>query len=261
MHNEKPPVYGTVLLKAADILNVISTSIEPLTLNEISQETKITVSTTSKILDTLQLLEYVHRNPKDKKFSLGVGLIQLSNAAQMQFDIIRDSYFSLKSLFDQFHETVHLGMLRDNKILYINKFSSSENNKLMLSKIGSTRELYCSAMGKAILASFNDEKKRDYIDSVKLTPFTEHTITEKSILNEEINNIQLLGYATDNREIEDHLFCIGAAIKTRKDRSPIYAFSVTIPYYRLSDELKNNLIENVLKTKESIEKITLSSYH
>lgn len=259
MTTEKPAIYGTVLLKAARILNVISTSTEPLTLNEIAQESDITVSTTSKILDTLQLIEYVQRNPKDKKFSLGVGLIQLSNAAQMQFDIIRDSYFSLKSLYDEFHETVHLGMLRDNKILYINKFSSSENNKLMLSQIGSTRELYCSAMGKAILASYNDEKRRDYIDSIQLIPFTEHTVTDKNQLIEEIKTVQEQGFATDNREIEDHLFCIGASIRTRQDRSPIYAFSVTIPYYRLTDDLKNQLMYNVIETKKAIEKITLST--
>lgn len=260
MPNKETPVYGTVLLKASSILNVIANSTEPLSLNEISQECGFTVSTTSKILDTLQLIEYVHRNPSDKKFRLGVGLIQFSNAALMQFNIIRDSYFALKALFDEFHETVHLGMLKDNKIIYINKFSSAENNKQMLSQIGSTRELYCSAMGKAILSSYSNEKRRDYIDSINLLPLTEHTITDKSLLNQEIISVQNNGYATDNREIENHLYCIGTTINTRHDHSAIYAFSVTIPFYRLTDDLKNKIIEQIIFTKSEIEKITLAAY-
>lgn len=255
---ENTPVYGTVLIKASNIIDVIAKSTEPLTLNQIAQQCHYTVSTTSKILDTLQLIEYVQRNPINKKFSLGVALIQYSNAALMQFDIIRDSYFSLKALFDEFHETVHLGMIKDNQILYINKFSSPENNKQMLSQIGSTRELYCSAMGKAILSTFSETMLKGYIDSIQLVPFTENTIIDKSKLSEEILNVKHSGFATDNREIEDHLFCIGAAIQTQKNSPATYAFSVTIPYYRLSDELKKQLISRILTIKQEIERITLN---
>ncbi|MBF6626427.1 IclR family transcriptional regulator [Tuanshanicoccus lijuaniae] len=256
MANETP-VYGTVLLKASNIINVIAKSSEPLALNTIAQECGYTVSTTSKILDTLQLIEYVQRNPVDKKFSLGIALIQYSNAALMQFDIIRDSYFALKALFDEFHETVHLGMLKDNQMLYINKFSSPENNKQMLSQIGGTRELYCSAMGKAILSTFSIERQKAYIDTIHLTPFTNQTITDKSILTQEIQLVRQQGFATDNREIENHLYCIGAAIHTANEPNAQYAFSVTIPYYRLTDELKQTLINRVLETKELIEKMVL----
>lgn len=247
------PVYGAVLVKASQILDVLSKSIEPLTLNQIAQECHFTLSTTSKILDTLQLLEYVQRNPEDKKFSLGLRLIQYSNASLMQFDIIRDSYRYLKELYTQFEETVHLGMLHNNQIMYINKFSSLENNKQMASQIGGTRELYCSAMGKSILATFSNTQLKHYIDSVQLNPFTERTITSPLILEEEIMEVKRRGYAVDNREIEQHLCCFGASIQSPNSTEALYAFSVTIPVYRLNDPLQKNIIQQILDTKQKIE--------
>ena len=99
MLKQKKP-YGAVLIKAVQILDLLSQRTEPQSMTEISQYTKITMSTTNKILDTLELIGFVSRNTKTRAYSLGPRLIQLANASFIQFDIARETYPTLKRLFD-----------------------------------------------------------------------------------------------------------------------------------------------------------------
>lgn len=248
--NKKP--YGAVLLKADLILRVLAQSSEDLAMTEIAKRADITLSTTSKILDTLLLIGYVRRNEDSKRFSLGASLIQFSNAAFLNFEIVRESYPALKSLFDKFGENVHLGMYRDNNILYINKINNPHNKFQTLSRIGDTQPLYCSAMGKATLANFNEEEQKEYLDSVNLLTRTPHTITDRAELLRQVRQAEELDYAIDDRENEEDVYCIGAAINTKGDNNH-YAFSISVPYYRLTEELKKEIIAAVLRSKTIIE--------
>lgn len=250
--------YGTVLIKADQILGVLSQSGEPLTMNDISKHADITLSTTSKILDTLILLGYVRRDETTKRYALGATLLQLANAAFMHFDIVRESHPALKHLYEQFGETVHLGLFRDNQILYINKITNPSSKHQTLSRIGNTQPLYCSAMGKATLATFDKTVQNQYFDSAILTPRTPYTLTDPADLMEQVEESGKNGYAIDDRESEEDVFCVGAAIVNPIDRNH-YAFSISIPYYRLTDQLKEDMIAAVMKTKTIIE-FQLDSY-
>lgn len=248
---EKKP-YGTVLIKADQILNVLSQSSEPLTMNVISQETGITLSTTSKILDTLILLGHVRRDETGKRYALGATILQLANAAFMHFDIVRESHPALKHLHEYFGEIVHLGLFRDNNILYINKLTYASNNHQTLSKIGNTQPLYCSAMGKATLGTFDENVQKQYIDNIELVERTPYTITDPAELKRQIDESKRLGYAIDDRESEEGVFCVGAAIVNPIDRNH-YAFSISVPYYRLDEKMRSDMIAAVLKTKTIVE--------
>lgn len=254
--NKKP--YGTVLLKADQILEVLSQSGDPLTMNEIAKLTGITLSTTSKILDTLILLGYVRRDDTEKRYALGATILQLANAAFLHFDIVRESHPALKYLHEHFGETVHLGLFVEDQILYINKISNPNNKHQTLSRIGNTQPLYCSAMGKATLATFDKHVQNQYLDSVELVQRTPYTITDPAELLTQVKESEEKGYAIDDRESEEEVFCVGAAIVNPIDRNH-YAFSISVPYYRLTEEMKKEMIAAVTKTKTIIE-FQLESY-
>ncbi len=62
------------------------------------------------------------------------------------------------------------------------------------------RTIYCTGLGKSILASYTDEKVREIIKGNRLTPFTENTITTYNELSEELEAIRERGYAIDNQD-------------------------------------------------------------
>lgn len=248
MNSEKQP-YGTVLLKAAKIMDFLAASDEPQTLQSIAKQTELTNSTALKILDTLLLIGYVQKDQELKKFSLGTSIIRYAIKAMNQLDIKQIAQPHLEELQKNTKETIHLGILDGTSVVYVTKIES--NNPVSLtSRIGKTIPLYCSAMGKAMLADQPDAEIEQYLSSVTLEKRTEKTITTNEGFFHEIGKIREQGYAFDDSEHEAEIFCIGTSITLNGKNYG--ALSVSTPKYRLTDEIKQNMIREIQKCKAGI---------
>ncbi len=252
MMSETKKPYGSVLIKAVQMLDLLSQRADPQSMSEISRYTGITMSTTNKILDTLELIGFVSRNNETREYSLGPRLIQLANASFIQFDIARETYPTLKRLFETVGTTVNLGVHQDNQVMFVNKFSDRESSVETVSRIGFTQPLYCSAMGKSILASMSLEELETYLEETELIANTEHTITDKEVLRNEIEIVRKNGFAIDDREAEDNIYCVGTTFSVPGDPSS-YAFSISTPYHNLTGERYEELVAELTKTKTIIE--------
>lgn len=252
MENPKP--YGTVLIKASTILDFLANEANS-SLQEIAKGTNMTASTTLKILDTLTMIGYVAKNT-DKTYRLGSKLIRYANRNLEQVALVETTRPYLEALNEQIDETVHLGILVDDEILYVNKLEPKGQTILMSSKIGITRPLYASAMGKAVLSEFHEQEYQRYLHKTQLVPYTAHTITNPLKLAEEMVAVRQTDIAYDNEEMEKDIFCIGAAIM---DHDQILgAFSVSMPKYRVTEEVEQQVIAAVKNTKTAIEKKILT---
>ncbi|MEK4973930.1 IclR family transcriptional regulator [Niallia sp. FSL R7-0648] len=245
---EKTKPYGTVLLRAAKIMDYLSDNPNQ-ALQKIAQNTEMTTSTTLKILDTLLLIGFVSRD-KNKNYRLGSKLIRYANQGVDQLDLVELTLPYLEKLQKLIDETIHLGVLADNEILYVNKLEAKHQTIRMSSRIGITRPLYSSAMGKAVLAELEEEEYLNYLKTTPLVPYTEHTITNSLKLAAELQKVRETGIAFDDEEMEKDIFCIGASLK--KDGKIIGAFSVSMPKYRLTEEFKKQIIKAVVETKNEI---------
>ncbi|MCY8233063.1 IclR family transcriptional regulator [Priestia endophytica] len=248
MEKTKQP-YGTVLIKASHILDFLSSCDEPQSLNIIAKETGLTNSTALKILDTLLMIGYVQKNAELKKFSLGLSIIKYANKSINNLDIKKIAQPHLEELQRVTNETVHLGIQDKDSIIYITKIES-KNPICLYSKVGNSIPMYCSAMGKAILAYSSDEEIQNYLDRQPLNKLTNNTITNKSEFTEEILKVREMGYAYDNAEHEEDVFCIGASITLNNKKYG--AFSVSIPKYRLTEEFQKQIIEAIQICKNNI---------
>lgn len=251
MSKAKKP-YGSVLIKAVQILDLLSQRSEPQTMSEISKYTEITMSTTNKILDTLELVGFVSRSPQTKKYSLGPRLIQLANASFIQFDIARETYPTLKRLYETVKTTVNLGMHQENQVMFVNKFSERESSLDTVSRIGFTQPIHCSSMGKAMLAAFTPAEREAYLNEAEFVPNTKRTITNRKQLEEEIVKTQERGYAIDDREAEENIYCVGTAFQVPGDNN-YYAFSITSRYNEMTEERHEYVISELMKTKTIFE--------
>lgn len=243
--------YGTVLIKAAKILDVLSEAGQPKSLQYIAQEAELTSSTTLKILDTLILIGYVQKNEESKQFSLGSRLIQYANHYLQELEIVKIALPHLHELQDQIDETIHLGIEQEGGVMYVEKLEPRNQSIYMTSKVGVVRPLYSSGMGKAILSEYTPEQLDAYIAKTELEAFTEYTITDEEQLRQEIEQTKKQKIAFDNEEMEADCFCIAAALMENDKIAG--AFSVSMPKFRLTDERKEAIIQAVLHTKKKIE--------
>ena len=163
-----------MLIKASIILDFLAEQPDT-SLQEIAKGTDMTPSTVLKILDTLLLIGYVNKST-EKNYRLGGKLVRYANKNIDQIDLVEITRPYLEKLQETIDETIHLGVLDNEEILYVNKLDPKNQTIRMSSKIGITRPLYSSAMGKAVLAEFAESQYEKYVESHQLIPYTEYTI-------------------------------------------------------------------------------------
>ncbi|WP_334352107.1 IclR family transcriptional regulator [Companilactobacillus sp. HBUAS56257] len=242
--------YGTVLIKAKYILDYMMDSNAGMSLKDISNGINVSKPTVLKILETMCNQNLIRKDVYDKKYYFGSDLIGYGQRAMNDFDISRQVLPFLSKLRDETRETVHLGIEQDDKVVFLQKLESPQSVNLK-SKIGGKLNLYCSAMGKALLATKTDDELDQYFSQVTLKQITPYTVTSIAELEKQISLTKMRGYSLDDKENQDEVVCVGASIKKR---NKVYgAFSVSTPEYRINDQKITEIITAVINTKELIE--------
>lgn len=248
----QPKPYGTVLIKAAKILDYLADSTGNVTLKEIASASELTTSTTLKILDTLILIGYVSKDEKNKTYFLGSALVKYGQVYSKNSMLKNIAEASLENLQAEVDETIHLGMVQNNQLIYIDKLEPKKQSIYMSSKVGSTRPLYSTGMGKIFLANFDEDQLEHYFSKVPLEAYTENTITNKFLMMKELEKIQETSIAFDNEEMEKDCFCIAMPI-INKQNNLEGSFSVSMPKFRATEDTINKTIQKMTEAKKNIE--------
>lgn len=217
----------------------ILTNMNNASISDLSRITGFTMSTTQRIVNTLTEMKYVRQDPNTLKYSVSYKLFSLAQRLEYKDPLIETAKPFLKSLALKLKETVNLGVMENQELIYIDKLVSKEPLRIELN-IGSEAPFYCTGLGKAI-AAFKDE---NYF-GISFKRFTSKTITSNEALNSALENVKKLRYAVDDEEFMEGLYCIAMPI-LNKDNKAIAAISVSYPKMRKT-AAKNQLIISSLK--------------
>jgi DNA-binding IclR family transcriptional regulator len=237
--------------KTIEILELISKNPEGLTLNEIASQLDLPKSSVFDILATLKTMDIIkYADERIKNYVIGTKLFIIGNSYIENDDLINSSRKLIKDLGDKLGRTIFIGQESHSKILYLYKYEP-DNAIITTANIGSTINMYNSALGKAILAFREDANK--LISNFKFKKYTKNTITNPDDLKEELEKVKKFGYAIDNREVEDHLSCVGAPIFNHKGEviaaisaSGLYTENIDIDY------ISRNLSETATMISEKM---------
>lgn len=221
-------------------------------LQELSTVLSLNKSTVHRILNSLICMDYVRQDPETTKYSLSFKICGLSNQILSQNSMIDIARPFIKELSANSGETVHLVQLDGIHATYIDKVEASQNSVRMISMVGKSIPLYCSGVGKAILADMPDSKIESIWKMSSIQQLTEHTVTRFVDFMNLIEETRRSGYALDNEENEIGVRCIAVSLKGYNGKST-YAISISAPKDRMSDARILELKEMILKTKQQIE--------
>jgi len=201
-----------VLDKTFSILDILLQHDSSIRITEISEKLGLYPSTTHRILDTLKNWGYVEQDPKTQKYRLGLKLLALGMAKLHQIDLVREATPYLGELAKKCNETVHLGILEGANVFYLAKEESSQTIR-MISYVGKRAPLYCTALGKVLLAHLPLVERNMLLNNTTFFKLTENTITNKKKLEEELNTIEEESVGFDKEENERDVRCIAAPVK------------------------------------------------
>jgi len=215
---------------------------------EISEGIRLSPSTTFRILVTLASHNFVIRNENNGQYRLGLACLQLARGYQDTNDIRRVALPLLESLRDDIKETVHLAILDNMEVAYLEKLSGLHAIGIMSSRVGGRAPAYCTGVGKILLAYQDPQMVEEHFTTYGLNRYTETTITDLLDLMGELDATRKRGYSFDNGEHEHEVRCIAAPIFDLNGKA-VAAVSVSGPYARL-DPLEENheMIEKVIRT-------------
>jgi IclR family KDG regulon transcriptional repressor len=248
---EKSRYFNQSVERAIAILRLLLDDMTELSATDISNRLSLPQSTIFRFLVTLEASGLVERNYENNKYRLGVMCLELGTAFLKNHDLRQQSLPILQTLRDACGETVHLGILENFHGVYVEKLSGLHSIGFMSSQLGGHFPLYCTGLGKALLANLSEEQKQKYFDQLEFQRFTQNTITDPKQLSEELEHIRRIGYATDNEEHEHGVACIASPIF--KHDGLAGAISIAGPTNRInSKDNFQNLITLVKDAAKSI---------
>lgn len=215
-----------------------------LTMAEIQKLGQFNKTMTFRLLRALGEHGYVEHDEVSHRYSLSLRVLELSGAVTTRFDLVSVSQAILDDLRSEFEETINLGVLRDDHILYVGIAESSQPGLLMASYVGNRNHLHSTAIGKVILAFLPEHQQQAILTGYPLPRFTPHTITELDALREDLVRARSQGYAVDNEENEVGARCIGVPILDSQGH-PLAGLSVSGPRSRIGDEATAQMAERL----------------
>lgn len=197
------------LRNACRILKLLAQTSEGAKAAEIARTLRIPVTTTLRIMATLQLEGFVRKG--EGRYELGPVLIQLGNASLAGTEIRTAALPVLERLTKRVAETSHLAIPCDNRSLIV-AVQDSPHPLSASSRPGFLAELYCSSTGKTLLAFLHYPRFEELIGRTPLPKRTPHTLTTLAEIRREIELTRKRGYSLDDEEFHSGVRCLAAPI-------------------------------------------------
>jgi IclR family KDG regulon transcriptional repressor len=228
------------IAKAFNLLDYFNTTKPEWGVRELAKEIGANKSTTYRMLATMESLGVLRKDQGSEKYSLGLKLFELGNRVSIQSAFVSQTHPVLEQVAAEITETVHLGILKDSQVFMVDKIESPKGLKLN-SVVGTSSPAYCSGLGKTLMAHLSDFDLSQTLKKIEFKAKTEFTITKKTILKKELEEIRTLGYAIDRQELELGLICVAVPVFNQNDQV-IAALSAAGPAIRFQEEKIKNYV-------------------
>jgi DNA-binding IclR family transcriptional regulator len=216
--------------KASEVLALFNREHSEWGVREVAEALGLAKSSAHDLLTSLEQVGLLGKNDEGR-YRLGWRLVTLSETLLATTELRREARPIIEELADQYRETIHLAVLDDTKVVYVDKLEGKQAVRVELTALGTRLYAHCSALGKVLLAYEPEENVKRIIKAEGLPRFTANTITDANELEETLAKVRKQGYATDQEEILPDLCCIGAPIHNHTGYV-IAAISMSLPAYR-----------------------------
>lgn len=240
--------------RTIDILNLLSVSSKPLTQLEISQALDMPKSSTYELIYTLLekgIVEFDNEDLRTFRLSLNIFEIGMTVLDKVEFHKISRSF--LEELSHKTGETVFMAVEDTGAIVYVDRIEKN-SSITTAAGLGTRRPIHCTGLGKALLATYSANRVKEIWEMRdQKVIYTNYTIREYNVLIADLQQTRERGYAIDNREIEDEIFCVAAPIYDRTDKA-IGAISIASIYLKMDKNRTELFGKMIMETALDISK-------
>ena len=209
-----------------------------LSVTEVAEEYGIDKGSASRLLNTLVKYGYAEKDQISRRFYLGPQVVVLSRSLLTRMPLREVAKPYLRELMKNSGECAHIGVLSQDKVLYIDQVESPASLRVN-AEVGFMAPLHCTALGKVLLA-FGRQPLPENLDR-----FTDSTFVTRDSLRKNLEKVLERGYAVDDEEFDLGVRCIAAPIYDFRDKV-IGSIGISGPVTRMTTARMPQLAELVL---------------
>ena len=201
--------------RALEVLEALARRRDGATLSGLSRRLGSPKSSLLYLVRPMTRLGYLVRGP-DGRYRLGPAAFTLAMAALSNRELPEMARPFLEDLAATSGETALLATMAGDApaAVYIDKVES-QNTVRYMARIGERRPLYCSAIGKLLLAYLPPAKRQEYLKTTRLKALTPKTPVTRAALRRELDEIRGAGLSVSVDEIAEGAAGIAAPIFDR----------------------------------------------
>jgi len=203
------------LSRGLNILKAVANHGTPrgVTLGQLVEVTGLHKSTVHRLVGVLLRDRLLARDTETESYSLGIAVLELGGAYLDRLTPRRVAMPHLEQLMERTSETVHLGILDQHEVVYIEKIEAP-TNVIVHTRIGHREMVHCTALGKAMLA-FLPDAEIDAVIRRGLTARTSGTVTDPRKFRATLALVRKRGFAVNVEESREHVNAVAAPVFDR----------------------------------------------
>jgi DNA-binding IclR family transcriptional regulator len=232
-----PEAPKSVLERVFALLDCFTAEEPTLTLAQLAAHTGIPRSTVHRLANVLVERRLLERT--ESGFRLGLRQFELGELVEDRRKLRDASLPSIQELFEQTHETVHLGVMDGLDVLYFVKVVGYHTFPLP-TRTGGRWPMHSSALGKALLA-YAPPATIEAVLASDMRRLTRHTITQPRRLQSQLQVVRDTGTAFEFEESVLGNSCVAAPIFDTSGQV-LAAVSVSGPTLRLRAEQRAPIV-------------------
>lgn len=219
---------GTVqsLHRGLQVLDFVIVAGAPVRLADIARHFEMDRAAAFRVLLTLEQAGLVTKDPERKSYTVGGKLLHWTVALGSEARLVQLTRPCLERLVAATGESGHFGVLNNEKALLLD-FIGSDGMVVVKNRVGVHEPLYCTALGKALLAYQQPERLRQILGRMAIERFTTRTIPDRRTLEGILEDVRRAALALDDGEYNEMLYCVASPVLAA-DGSAIGAIGVSI---------------------------------
>lgn len=183
---------------------------------ELSRDLGLSTAAVYRVLTTLESHGLIWRNPRTRRYRLGVRLFELGQAYLRQLGLIESARPVLEQLAQETRQTVHLGTRDGESLIFLDVIASSHPVQVN-ARVGGRAPLHATASGKVAVAFAEDA----VVSAVcqRLTRLTPLTVTDPASFMAQLAEIRRQGYCVSVGEWYPDILSIAAPVRRENGRA------------------------------------------
>lgn len=224
--------------RASDILGLFIVEQKPLGITEFSKRLGLPKTTIASIVQTLDALQFLEKDPTSGRYRLGPQIFQLGMQCASSMDVITTGRAWIERLCFQFRESVNVGTLVGDKATIVMRIEP-ENHFMVFPHAGPIIPLHSTCIGKLLVAFMEETRRTSILSEYVFEKFTDNTISSEAQFTAELETVRTTGIGFDKQETIAGMAGIGGPVINHAG-AVVAAFAVT------------GNAENIMRQREDI---------